>query len=94
MLNYGPNENRKWTVNTDCDSVNVDVVKFDTEEFFDYLHIDDEKFSGADYTFQVNLNLKRFFNMLGNGQRRAPHLCRHLASEYAIFGRILSSYFS
>ena len=56
MLNYGPNENRKWTVNTDCDSVNVDVVKFDTEEFFDYLHIDDEKFSGADYTFQVNSN--------------------------------------
>ena len=61
LLNYGPNENRKWTVNTDCKSVNVDVVKFDTEEFFDYLHIDDEKFSGADYTFQVVLN--QYFNL-------------------------------
>ena len=48
MDKYKSDANHVWNIDADCSSVDVDVTKMDTEEDYDYLTINNDKFSGDD----------------------------------------------
>ena len=45
---YEGDANHVWNIDADCLSVDVDVTKMNTEEDYDYLTINEKKFSGHD----------------------------------------------
>jgi len=45
---YKDGANHAWNIDSDCSSVDVDVTKMHTEENYDYLFINNDKFSGED----------------------------------------------
>ena len=53
MNKYKSDANHVWNIDADCSSVDVDVTKMDTEKDYDFLLINENKFSGDD-PFKVN----------------------------------------
>ena len=48
MNKYKSDANHVWNIDADCSSVDVDVTKMNTEEDYDYLSINKNKYSGDD----------------------------------------------